>query len=98
MSEMTQCYKVEVDHPEKCRPAQFVFEDNDSDDIIGFVSNVDGKHATFCTFAPIVLPECGINIKETLDHYGIRLLLHNALEQNPEMEEEWLEVLQEYER
>lgn len=63
---ITQCYKIRVQEPEKVKPAQAVYLNNDSDEVIGFISSKDGNYAIICLFFPSELPINATNIRETL--------------------------------
>lgn len=86
---LSQCYKIKIEDPELCKPAQFVYPGNHSNIITGFVSHVEGEWATFTFFEPIEMPQNGINVKESLTQEEITLLLKLSLERNPEMIAEW---------
>lgn len=93
MTQLSQYYKIKVDEPEKCKPAQFVYKDNDSDMVCGFVSNIDGEYAIFAFFEPVEIPEKAINIKSTITDEEVTILLKNALEQNPDIYSVWQEAV-----
>ncbi len=73
-------------------PAQFVFESNESNMVIGFVVNVDEKHLTICLFEPKLhhqLPDDAIYIHSEVDAGEY---LKQALKENPEMHQAWVDL------
>lgn len=75
------------------RPGQFVFEDDDSTELSGFVCAAENKEVRICTFAPIDLPENAFDVEESLELDKVMELLDNALKHNPDMKEEWKQLL-----
>ena len=77
-------------------PAQFVFPGNDSDYIVGFISEVDHTNQLLkiCIFNPMPLPDGAILIQENMSMDDMQPLLANALEQNPGMYTAWAQLIQ----
>lgn len=89
----SQCYKIKVDEPKRCKPGQFVYANNESNIVIGFISHVEGSEAIFTIFHPIELPVNAINIAEKLSPAQVTELLKTSIEKNPEMEQEWINLV-----
>jgi hypothetical protein len=75
------------------KPGQFVFEDNNSNELTGFICAADNKEVRICAFAPIELPENAFDVQEIIELDKVMELLDNALKHNPDMKEEWKALL-----
>lgn len=91
-----QMYTVKMQPPDcidhVAKPAQFVYESDDSSIVIGFVVNVDDDILSIALGEPQELPHNGTLVKESLTPEEVRQLLLTALEENPRMRQEWIEI------
>ena len=88
--------RMSEDNFENARPGQFVFRNNASNQVSGFISAVDSDRyeMEICTFDPVPLTEYMIRVvDEMLTMDQIKVLLQQALEKNPEMKSEWATAL-----
>ena len=90
----TQHYKgkATTEHHLYAKPGQFVFKNNDSDEIIGFIDFVSDKEISMMLFEPDDLPEGSTSISETCDWLK---RLKEIFEEDPEMEEYWKDMIYE---
>lgn len=86
-----QVYNIK--HTEKAglaKPAQFVFENNDSNEIIGFIFSVsEDDYITIALFEPKELPDAAIILEEEITEDELTTLLAMALADNPSMRKYW---------
>lgn len=75
------------------QPAQFIYHNDDSNEVIGFVKDVYDEVATFLLFEPrralpevTILRRSGISIKECM--YFLKV----AVASNPIMRDEWIKL------
>ncbi len=80
---------------ESARPAQFVYTDNASDLIAGFISEVDldNNRMRLTLFEPCEESEYMIDSVEELSMEDIRLRLVESLKANPDMMDSWNEII-----
>lgn len=78
------------------RPGQFVFKDNDSDTLSGFIAEVDykGERSLLCLFAPddLDVPDAEV-VNERISDDEVMARLQSALDQNPTIKPQWIEAL-----
>lgn len=89
---ITQHYKfpVTIEHIREARPGQFVYESNDSDDIIGFVDFVSDSHIAIILFEPKEISyEGAVNISDNIDWED---RLQEIIDEDPEIGELWAGV------
>lgn len=79
------------------RPGQFVFKNNDSDTLSGFIAGVDYncERSLFCLFEPddLDLPEAEV-LSAAISDAEVMERLHLALEANPALKPQWIEAVQ----
>ena len=75
-------------------PGQFVFLDDDSHEVMGFVADVSDTFMTICLFKPHDELPPGITIiEEELTDDEVIDMLEEAVLANPAVEEQWMEAL-----
>lgn len=93
-----QEYYIEMndEHRENAAPAQFVFGGNDSDVIVGFISevNYDTNRLRFTLFESRDSLDYMIDVVEELPDEVLIQRLNEALDANPEMTGEWEDILE----
>jgi len=93
---ITQHYKLKanLDHLVNARPGQFVFENDESDDVIGFIDFVSDKEIAIMLFEPKVIdvPEA-INISSQADWLH---RLQEILNEDADIRELWDITISEY--
>ena len=75
------------------QPAQFVFESNATNMVIGFIVGVDEQYLTICLFEPkkhSVLPRDAVALQSSVD---VPAYLRKALDANPDMKSEWISLI-----
>lgn len=74
------------------KPAQFVFAGNHTDEVSGFIVDVNEYRMTLCLFEPIPVNEYMVDV---LAEDGVEWpkLLAEAIAKNPEMKWEWAKAL-----
>lgn len=91
-----QEYYIEMneEHRENAAPAQFVFGGNDSDVIVGFISevNYDTNRLRFTLFESRDSLDYMIDVVEELSDEVLIQRLNEALDANPEMIAEWQDL------
>lgn len=91
-----QEYYIEMneEHRQNAAPAQFVFGGNDSDVIVGFISevNYDTNRLRFTLFESRDSLDHMIDVVEELSDEVLIQRLHEALDANPEMIDEWRDL------
>lgn len=87
---LIQRYTVIAEEPELAAPGQFVFEDNDSDLVTGFIYSVNGEEIEIVLFEPADLSDIDM-IKFTEEEQNWPGLLLEALNKNPDMKRYWEE-------
>lgn len=81
---------------ECARPGQFVHKDDDDPTISGFISDVNGQVLTVCLFDRREdIPDCATILADTLDREQVYNYLAQALEQNPDMKQHWMDLINE---
>jgi hypothetical protein len=91
---ITQRYTIKAEDPDGIKPAQLVFENDDSDIVTGFINDINGDQIEIILFEMTDLT----HIKDLIISYSDEIvdwipLLLTAIEKNPEMKEFWEEVL-----
>lgn len=89
---LIQRYTVIAEDPEMAAPAQFVFEDNDSDLVTGFIYSVNGDEIEIVLFEPADLSDVDI-VSFIEGEQNWPSLLNEALETNPDMKPYWFDAL-----
>lgn len=74
------------------RPAQFVFAENHTNEVSGFIVDVNEYRMTLCLFEPVPVKEYMVDILAE-DGVDWPKLLADAIAKNPEMKWEWAEAL-----
>lgn len=91
---MMQVYRVKCENPSAAMPAQFVFENDDSNVVKGFIYEVNSIFITIVLFEPIPKIK-GVTVLEhkiTSEQYN--QYLKQALLNNPIMREHWVAALE----
>ena len=93
-----QLYRVILteDAREHAFVAGFVFPDNNSDVITGFITEIDKEQneLEICLFKQAqYLPENCLILEEKMSSKDVQILLARALRENPEMVEHWKDTL-----
>lgn len=89
---ITQHYKLpaSLDNIRNGKPGQFVYESNDSDNIIGFVDFVSDSHIAFILFEPKEISyEGAVNISDNVDW---EYRLQEIIDEDQEIGELWAGV------
>lgn len=90
---ITQRYIVNAEEPEEVEPAQFVFKDNDSDEITGFIYDVNDNEIEIVLFEMKDLSYMKNDIiSYTKEEQNWALLLIEAVSKNPDMKEHWEKI------
>lgn len=96
---LTQHYKllgVGYDSNPDIKPAQWVFESNDSDTIIGFIFKVNQETSDVVLFEQQDSSVYNIvNINSYLTPREVATLLRQAIKDNPAMQEHWEKLFRE---
>jgi hypothetical protein len=82
------------------KAGQFVFPGNWSDDVTGFISEVDTQNdqLEICLFAPSKnLPDEAVVLDECMSFEDTVILLRNIIDEDHIIREMWLEVIAEQE-
>lgn len=87
----TQRYTVIAEEPEMAEPGQFVFEDEDSDLVTGFIYSVNGNEIEIVLFEPADLSNIDM-VSYVQGEQNWPALLDEALEANPDMAPYWEEI------
>lgn len=100
MAKTGQLYRVPLtdDARENAKPAQFVFLSNDSDEVIGFIVEVDKEtnELEICLFGSSKnVRDAALIIEEEMPDVDVYILLERAMNKNPEMRDEWLRMTNE---
>lgn len=90
-----QVYKLpsSVENMLIAKPAQFVFANNESNMVIGFIAGVDAQFLSICLFEPIDISELPRDAMPIHSQVDASEMLNLAFIQNPAMRQEWLDVL-----
>ena len=92
--ETMQIYSIETQHPDKAAPGQFVFENDESNVLIGFLLEVDGTSVTIVLFDPVpAIPEASIIHSGPLPDEDLQVLLAALFIKYPEAKQYWDEAL-----
>lgn len=81
---------------ENIRPAQFVHENDESDYVTGFISEVLSYGYVICLFDPIDINKLPITVdprNESLDQNQIAARLETALSKNEFMRDPWARIV-----
>ena len=89
---LIQRYTVIAEHPEDAAPGQFVFEDEDSDLVTGFIYSVNGNEIEIVLFEPADLSNIDM-VSYIEGEQNWPALLDEALEANPDMRSYWEEMI-----
>ena len=95
---VTQYYKVKatLEHLQLAKPGQFVYKNNECDEIVGFIDFVSDCEIAILLFQPteMDLEEMGaVNIAE---EWEIIPRLKTILDQDPEIREDWKKLVMNY--
>ena len=91
-TQQTQHYKLKAteDHIKNAHPGGLVFENNDSDEIIGFIDFVSDCEISVMLFEPMELKDFMIQIAETCD-FEPRLL--EIFEEDKDIARAWAKCI-----
>lgn len=93
-----QLYKISIslENAPFFKPAQFVYENVDSNIIVGFVSSYDSnkRKATICLFESAEIPDNAFDVIESIPGKKMFELFNLSLKENPYMAHEWQILLE----
>ncbi len=89
-----QKYSVPLRQPDhmEARPGQLVFEDNESDEIIGFVADVYPEQLIIILFRPREMPANATVIEEQLQEEEMLGILKSILDGDEEIRDMWKQI------
>jgi hypothetical protein len=90
---LVQLYRVRIREPEKVKPAQMVFENNESSTVIGFIYIVDGVTAQICLFDPTDSTSIKTPFEPIKEAVEWKPILVDAISRNRDIAEEWKDAL-----